>query len=73
MDRARILEIVRAEFGKHHFDTFVENPPSIAQGGQGVVVPGCVNCKVRLHTVEQFVSHLSERVQEAVRRELDTT
>ena len=28
------------ELEKHHWDTFVDDPPSIAQGGKGVVVAG---------------------------------
>ena len=40
MDRDRIVKIAREEIGKHSMDTFVENPPSIAQGGHGVVVSG---------------------------------
>jgi len=44
MDKAAILSAVRQEFSKHHWDTFVDNASSIAQGGNGVVVPGCPHC-----------------------------
>jgi hypothetical protein len=32
--------------GRHKFETYVDDPPSIAQGGRRVVVPGCPMCKV---------------------------
>jgi hypothetical protein len=53
--------------GRHRFDTFVDNPPSVAQGGRGVVVPGCSVCRVRLQTVEQYIDHLTESVMCAIR------
>jgi hypothetical protein len=36
MDNAAILAAVRREFPKHTWDTFVTEPPSIAQDGRGV-------------------------------------
>jgi len=59
---AKIAEAIRAEFQKHRFDTFIDEPPSVAQGGKGVVVPGCTVCKVRLQTNEQFMQHVAEKV-----------
>lgn len=53
---------------KHRWDTFVDEPPSIAHGGRGVVVPGCSICKVMLQTVSQFTDHLSAQVWEAIER-----
>jgi len=61
-----ITAIIRAEMGRHKFDTYVDDPPSTAQGGRGVVVPGCSICKVRLSTVGQFVDHLTKSVVRAV-------
>jgi hypothetical protein len=46
--KARFCEVMKAEFAKHRWDTFVDEPPSMAQGGSGVVVPGCSICKTRL-------------------------
>src|SRR5260370_42100026 len=43
-DYMRKLDLLRAlqtEIRRHTFDTFVDTPPSIAQGGNGVVTPGC--------------------------------
>jgi len=63
---AQIAEAIRAEFQKHRFDTFIDEPPSIAQGGKGVVVPGCAVCKVQIQTVERFLSHVCEKVLETL-------
>jgi hypothetical protein len=60
--RRDIIAAVRAEFQRHKMDVFVDNPPSIAQGGKGVVVPGCSVCKVRLNTTEQFMEHVEQKV-----------
>jgi hypothetical protein len=59
MDKTTILQAAQAELMRHSWDTFVNNPPSIAQGGKGVVVSGCVACKKILYTDVQFVSHLA--------------
>ena len=71
-----VIAIIRAEMGRHKFDTYVEDPPSIAEGGRGVVVPGCSFCKMRLSTVGQFVDHLTKSVvlaiNEAVREPAET-
>lgn len=66
MDRTRILEIVRAEFHKHHFDYYAE---SVSGSNRKNTVPGCTICKVRLHTVSQFVDHLEAKVEAAFERE----
>ena len=57
-------EIIAAqqELRRHTLETFVDEPPSIAQGGKGVVVPGCPTCGKRINTVNQFVEHLAEDV-----------
>jgi hypothetical protein len=67
-ERARLHAIVKAEFARHRWDTFVDEPPSMAQGGRGVVVPGCSICKVRLQTVGQYTEHLAAKVEEAIER-----
>ena len=68
-ERARLHTIVKREFAKHRWDTFVDEPPSMARGGRGVVVPGCSICRVRLQTVSQFTDHLCEKVEAALDRE----
>jgi hypothetical protein len=57
-DDARLADAQR-ELMRHQWDTFVENPPSIAKGGKGVTVPGCTACKIRIYTMNQFMSHLA--------------
>jgi hypothetical protein len=50
MDKAKkseILTAAKAELMRHAWDTFVDEPPSVAQGGNGVVVTGCVACKIK--------------------------
>jgi hypothetical protein len=58
MDRADILSTLQRELLRHQFDTFVINPPFVAQSGSDVVVPGCTFCKKRLHTTLEFLHHL---------------
>jgi hypothetical protein len=41
---------------KHHWDTFCTEPLSIAEGGKGVIVPGCVHCRKLLYTNNQYLS-----------------
>jgi len=45
MRKLKLLRALQAEIRRHTFDTFVDQPPSIAQGGKGVVVPGCPACR----------------------------
>jgi hypothetical protein len=56
------LREAQAELSRHTFDTFVDEPPSMAQGGKGVVVPGCPACSKRFQTMDQFMWHLTEDV-----------
>lgn len=65
---AKLIEVIHAEFGKHSWDTFVSNPPAIAHGGNGVVVPGCPACKVRISTMNEFMEHVEGKIIEACRR-----
>ena len=44
---------------RHTWDTFVNNPPSMAKGGKGTVVPGCVLCKKIIYSDNQYLSHLA--------------
>lgn len=62
MTKPELLHALQAEIRRHSFDTFVENPPSMAQGGRGVVVPGCPACRKRFNTMAQFGDHLADDV-----------
>jgi hypothetical protein len=66
IDRERLAVTVRNEFHRHAWETFIDEPPSVAHGGRGVVIPGCPRCRARLNTVSQFVDHLSEAVFKAL-------
>jgi len=61
-----VIAIIQAEMRRHKFDTYVDDPPSIAQCGRRAVVSGCSICRVRLSTVGQFVDHLTKSVVLAV-------
>jgi len=41
---------------------FVDGPPSVAQGGTGIVLPGCPACRKRINTMAQFLDHLADDV-----------
>jgi hypothetical protein len=59
MDVNEVLRASQEELMKHHWDTFCTQPLSVAKGGKGVIVPGCVHCKILLYTTNQFLSHLA--------------
>jgi hypothetical protein len=62
MKKSELLQALQAEIRRHSFDTFVDHPPSVAQGSKGVVVPGCPACRKRINTMAQFLDHLADDV-----------
>jgi len=60
MNKSELLHALQVEIRRHNFDTFVDNPPSVAQGGKGVVVPGCTICRKRFHTSSEFLDHIAD-------------
>ena len=62
MDKAKILMTARTEFMRHSWDTFVNEPAPVAQGGKGVVITGCPRCRKRLNTIDQYMRHLADDV-----------
>jgi len=62
LDRDKMIQIAREEIEKHSLDTFVDDPPSIAKGGRGVVVTGCPACRKKFQSINQFVNHLADDV-----------
>lgn len=58
IDAAR-LEAAQLELMRHDWDTFSTQPLTIAQGGTGVIVPGCTACRKILYTPNQYLSHLA--------------
>src|SRR5689334_19387501 len=72
MDKAinvKILAAAKGELQKHSLSTFVVNPPSVAEGGQGVVVTGCPACHARFGTVNQLMQHLADDVLPVILRQ----
>ena len=45
MRKSDLLRALQTEIRRHTFDTFVDQPPSMAQGGNGIVTPGCPACR----------------------------
>jgi hypothetical protein len=72
MLKSELLRAIQQEIQRHDFSHFVENPPSIAQGGKGVVVPGCPMCKKRINTMPQFLDHLADDAMPALLDRLST-
>ncbi len=62
MKKSELLRALQQEIRRHDFNYFVEQPPAIAQGGRGVVVPGCPTCLRRINTMSQFLDHLADDV-----------
>jgi hypothetical protein len=62
MKKSELLRPLQTEIRRHDFSTLVDNPPSLAQGGNGVVTPGCPACRKRLFTMANFMDHLCEDV-----------
>jgi hypothetical protein len=61
-DRAEISFAFRnsREIQRHDLSYFVNEPPSVAQGGKGVVVAGCPACRKRINAMQQFLDHLTK-------------
>ena len=68
MDKHKILAAAKHELLNHSLSTFVDKPPSIAQGGVGVVVTGCPACRKRFGTVNQLMHHLADDVLPTILR-----
>jgi hypothetical protein len=46
--KIRIFQSAKSELMRHSWDTFVDESPSVAAGGMGVVIPGCPACHKRI-------------------------
>jgi hypothetical protein len=62
VQKSVFLAAVQKEIQRHDLSYFVDEPPSVAQGGRGVVVAGCPACKKRINTIPQFMDHLTKDV-----------
>jgi hypothetical protein len=61
MRKSDLLAALKSEIQRHNLSTFIDSPPSVAQGGRGVVVTGCAMCRKQFGTIAQFVDHLTKR------------
>jgi hypothetical protein len=62
MLKSDLLRAIKQELHRHDLSYFVDEPPPVAKGGKGVVVPGCPACRKRLNRMPQFLDHLTEDV-----------
>jgi hypothetical protein len=66
VQKSVLLAAIQQEIRRHDFSHFVDNPPSMAQGGKGVVVPGCPHCRKQINTIGQFLDHLADDAMPAL-------
>jgi hypothetical protein len=59
-------ESLQTEIRRYDFSTFLTEEPSMANGGPGVVVPGCPACRKRLFTMANFMDHLADDALSAI-------
>jgi hypothetical protein len=62
VQKSLLLAAIQKETQRHDFSYFVDEPPSVAQGGRGIAVAGCPRCKKRINTMVQFLDHLTNDV-----------
>jgi hypothetical protein len=72
MKKTELLRALQTEIRRHDFSTFLTESPSMANGGTGVVVPGCPACKKPLFTMSNFMDHLAEDVLPGLINKLST-
>jgi len=66
VQKSTLLRALQQEILRHDFSYFVDQPPSIAQGRRGVVVPGCPACQKRINTMNQFLDRPAEDAMPAL-------
>jgi hypothetical protein len=59
MQKSVLLAAIQQEIHRHDFSHFIDEPPSVAEGGKGVVVGGCRACRKRLNSMSQYLDHLA--------------
>jgi len=72
VQKSVLLAAIQKEIQRHDLSYFVSDPPSVAQGGRGVVVAGCPACRKRLNTVSQFLDHLTNDAMPTLIERLST-
>ncbi len=66
MQKSVLLAAIQKEIQRHDLSYFVDELPSVAQGGHGVVVADCPACKKRISTMTQFLDHLTNEAMPGV-------
>lgn len=66
MHARELLRLIQQEVQLHTLDTFVDEPPAVAEGGRGVVVTGCPRCGKRFQTINQLLYHITDDVLPAL-------
>jgi hypothetical protein len=62
MQKSELLQALQKEIRRHDFSTFVDELPSMAEGGKGIVVTGCPACRKVFGTMPRFIDHITEDV-----------
>lgn len=70
--KAKILAAAKAELCRHSWTTFPDELPTVANGGKGVIIPGCEPCKKRINTEAQYLGHLADDVLPVILRQAFT-
>jgi hypothetical protein len=60
--RLEFIQKLQEELYPHQFDVFCTEDVPMAHGGKGVMMPGCVKCKINFQTHRQYMEHLVMRV-----------
>jgi len=66
MQVSSVSSAIQKEIHRHDLSYFVDEPPSVAQDGKGVVVAGCPACRKRINTMGQFLDHLTNDAMPAL-------
>jgi hypothetical protein len=66
VQKSILLAAIQKEIQRHDFSDFVDEPPSVAEGGKGVVVAGCPECKKRINKMQEFLDHLAKDAMPAL-------
>ena len=72
MQKTILLAAIQKEIQRHDLSYFVDEPPSVAEGGRGVVVAGCPTCRKRINTMTRFLDHLANDVMPELINQLAT-
>jgi hypothetical protein len=66
VQKSVLLAAIQKEIQRHDLSYFVDEPPSVAEGGRGVVVSGCPPCQKRINTIPEFLQHLANDAMPAL-------